>query len=285
MAQINFDARSVQPSTGIQDALPAGWYVATITESEMKPTKDGAGSYLSLTFQIAEPMFAANRKVFGRLNLRNANPTAQEIAYKDLSAICHAVGIMQVQDSSQLHNIPLKIKLKVRAASGDYEASNDISTYKPVSEQVQLASPAAPVAGQQAKPGTFQPPAQQQFQQPQQQWQQPQQQQQAPQQAQQQQWQQPQGQQPWAQQQQAQPQQQQFQQPAQQQMQQPAQQQFQQQQAPQGQQGQQPDWAQQQVVAQQQQAPQQQMQQQQFQQPAGNPAQGVVPPWAQQQQG
>lgn len=279
MANLNFDARSVAPSTGVLEALPAGFYVATIVSSEMKPTKDGAGAFLELGFQIAEPAFAANRKVIGRLNLRNSNATAQEIAYKDLSAICHAVGVMQVQDSAQLHNIPMKIKLKVRAASGDYEASNEIAAYRPMSENVQLAQqgPAvAPTAAQ--RPA--QQPQQQQFAQPQQQ--------QFAQQPQQQQWQQPQGQQPWQQPQQTQqaaPQTQQMQQPQQQQQwqqqpqQAPAQQQFQQ--PPAG--GQQPDWAQQQV----QQQPQQQMAQQpqQYQQPSTgvNPAQGGMPPWAQQQ--
>lgn len=160
MAQLSFDATTVSPSESIE-AIPAGWYNAQIDQSEMKPTKDGAGAYLELRFSVLDGQFA-NRKVFTRLNLRNANPVAQEIAYKQLSAICHATGVMQVQDSQQLHGCPLKIKVKVRAASGDYEASNEISSFKNINEQVDgpVGAPAAqggaPWAGQQA-PAAQQP--------------------------------------------------------------------------------------------------------------------------------
>lgn len=144
MAQLNFDATTVSPSESIE-AIPAGWYNAQIDQSEMKPTKDGSGAYLELRFSVLDGQFA-NRKVFTRLNLRNANPVAQEIAYKQLSAICHATGVMQVQDSQQLHGRPLKIKVKVRAASGDYEASNEISSFKNINEQVDGPVGGAPAA-------------------------------------------------------------------------------------------------------------------------------------------
>ena len=224
MAQLNFDASQVAPNTGNPDPIPAGWYNAQIDESEMKPTKDGTGTYLQLRFSVVEGQYA-NRKVYARLNLRNSNPVAQEIAYHELSAICHATGVMQLQDSQQLHGIPMKIKVKLRAASGDYDASNEIGSYKHINEQVDGAAPAsggAPAGfGNQAQqPAQQQAPQQQPAQQPWAQQQQPAQ-QQAPQQVpaeqqapQGQQWQQPAAQQPW-QQQQA-PQQQPAQQPAQQ---------------------------------------------------------------------
>lgn len=154
MAQLNFDASTVSPSESIE-AIPAGWYNAQIDQSEMKPTKDGSGAYLELRFSVLDGQYA-NRKVFGRLNLRNANPVAQEIAYKQLSAICHATGVLQVQDSQQLHGRPMKIKVSVRAASGDYEASNELKAFKNINEQVDgpVGAPAAqggaPWAGQQA---------------------------------------------------------------------------------------------------------------------------------------
>lgn len=135
MSQLNFDASQVAPDTGGGDPVPAGWYNVMIDESEMKPTKAEGGMRLSLRFTIMDGQYV-NRKVFTGLNLKNANPVAQEIAYKQLSAICHAVGVMQVQDSQQLHGRPLKIKVKVKAASGDYDASNDVSAYKNINEQV-----------------------------------------------------------------------------------------------------------------------------------------------------
>ena len=246
MAQLNFDASQVAPNSGSPDPIPAGWYNAQIDESEMKPTKDGTGTYLQLRFSVVDGQYA-NRKVYARLNLRNSNPVAQEIAYGELSAICHATGVIQLQDSQQLHGIPMKIKVKLRPASGDYDASNEIGSYKNINEQVGTADAgAAPDAG---VPQGFGAPAQQPAQQ------QPPQQQQN--------WQQPAAEQPW-------------QQPAQQQ---PPAQQLAQQQAPVQQPQQQP--AQQPP---QQAAPQQQPAQQPAQQPqttAQPPAAGAgMPPWA-----
>ena len=169
MAQLNFDATTVAPADSIE-VIPAGWYNAQIDQSEMKPTKDGSGAYLELRFSILDGQYV-NRKVFTRLNLRNANPVAQEIAYRQLSAICHAIGVLQVQDSQQLHGRPLKIKVRVRAASGDYEASNEISAFKSINEQVDGpvgGAPATaggapwaqqPAAAPQAAPWALQPAA------------------------------------------------------------------------------------------------------------------------------
>lgn len=130
LAGYNFNAEEVEPSSSF-DPIPAGWYTAIISSSEMKATRDGYGEYLSLTLQVIEGQYE-NRLVFARLNLKNANDKAVDIARKDLAAICRAVGVMSPQASEELHDIPLMIKVKVRPASGEYEASNDIGGYKAV---------------------------------------------------------------------------------------------------------------------------------------------------------
>ena len=105
----NFDASTIEPSSF--DPIPAGWYKAIISASEMKPTRDGYGEYLSLTLQVIEGQYA-NRLVFARLNLKNANDKAVDIARKDLAAICRAVGVMSPKASEELHDKPLMIKSK-----------------------------------------------------------------------------------------------------------------------------------------------------------------------------
>lgn len=130
MATLNFNAASVPPQDAF-DVLPAGWYNVRITGSEMKPTKDASGSYLSLTMTVIDGP-ATNRKIFDRLNLNNKNPKAVEIAYQTLSAICHAAGVIQLQDSTQLHGIPIQVKVKVRPAEGGYSESNETSGYKAI---------------------------------------------------------------------------------------------------------------------------------------------------------
>ena len=119
-----FDASSVDPSSGY-DVLPQGKYLAQIVASEMRATKDGMGQYLYLELSVIEGPYAG-RKLFDRLNLKNANPDAVQIAQRTLSSICRAVGKMQVSNSEQLHMIPLIAAVRIRPAKGQYDESNSI---------------------------------------------------------------------------------------------------------------------------------------------------------------
>ena len=166
MALLNFDATGV-PQQQTFDPLPAGWYPVMITDSEVKSTKANDGSTkLDLTFTIFDGPHKG-RKVFNTLNIGNQNPVAREIAQKQLSSICHAVNVLNVSDSSMLHEKPLSIRLKVRPADGNYEASNDVSGYKayeaagaaPISPATFSPPPAGFVSPQQQAPA-FQPPVQ-----------------------------------------------------------------------------------------------------------------------------
>lgn len=142
--QLNFNAATVAPQEAF-DVLPAGWYNARITASEMKPTKDGTGSMLALTLTVMDGKHV-NRKIFERLNLKNKNQKAVEIAYQTLSSICHATGVIQLGDSTQLHGIPLQVKVKVRPAEGQYSESNETAGYKAIEGGAPGAGPASPPA-------------------------------------------------------------------------------------------------------------------------------------------
>ena len=132
MANLNgFDANQVEPTTSFEP-IPAGKYLAAITESEMKPTKSGSGSYLQLTFTIVEGEHK-NRVLWARLNLNNPNATAVKIARGELSAICRAVGVLQPKDSVELHNIPLLVTVKVKKREDTGELTNEIKGYEPKS--------------------------------------------------------------------------------------------------------------------------------------------------------
>ena len=79
MANLNgFDASQVEPTASF-DPIPAGKYLAAITESEMKPTKKGSGSFLQLTFTVLDGEYKG-RLLWCRLNLNNPNATAVKIA-------------------------------------------------------------------------------------------------------------------------------------------------------------------------------------------------------------
>ena len=123
----NFNANEVEPNTDF-DPIPAGKYLAVITDSEMKPTKSGNGSYLELSFQIIEGLHQ-NRLLWARLNLDNPNQTAVQIARGELSSICRAIGVMTPKDSAELHNLPLVISVKCKKRDDTGEVTNEIKGY------------------------------------------------------------------------------------------------------------------------------------------------------------
>lgn len=103
--QTPFDAHQVEPAS-FAPPPPMADYHVRITESEAKPTADQSGGYLELTLEILDPGPYVGRKVPYRLNLYNKSQQTVEIAYRQLSAVCHVTNVFQVQDSRQLHNIP-----------------------------------------------------------------------------------------------------------------------------------------------------------------------------------
>ena len=128
MAELNgFNANEVDPTTNF-DPIPAGKYVAVITESEDKDNKARTGRYLQFTFQIIEGEYKG-RFLWARLNLNNPNETAVKIARGELSAICRAVGVLQPKDSSELHDLPLVISVKCRKRPETDELTNEIKGY------------------------------------------------------------------------------------------------------------------------------------------------------------
>ena len=128
MANLNgFDANSVNPATDFEP-LPAGKYLAIITDSEMKPTKSGSGNYLELTFQVIDGPFKG-RMLWSRLNLDNPSTQAVQIAQGELSAICRAVGVMQPKDSIELHNLPLLVTVKCKKRDDTGDVVNEIKGY------------------------------------------------------------------------------------------------------------------------------------------------------------
>jgi len=141
MVQLNFDANEVEP-LGSFEPLPVGEYIVVISSSEMKDASTGRGQYLQLVYDVIEGDYKG-RKLFDRLNLVNESTQAQEIAQRALSSICRAVGVMHPQQSEELHDKPFVVKVVIRPAKGEYQASNAVREYKPLEEEQPAAPPAA----------------------------------------------------------------------------------------------------------------------------------------------
>ena len=111
MAQLlqAFNAQQYDPTQGGGN-LPVGRHPVIIESSEVKANKANDGGYLQLNVKLIDGPQTGTTGAY-RLNLYHSNPQTAEIAHRQLSAICHCVGVFNVQDSSQLHNIPFIIEV------------------------------------------------------------------------------------------------------------------------------------------------------------------------------
>ena len=131
MAQFNFDTNAVEKRESNYELLPAGWYTAQVTESEIVNLNSGNGQALKLTFEVLSDGYR-NRKLWARLNVRHNNPTAEKIAQQQLRELCDSIGVVRMQDTVELHNKPVQVKVKIRKDdTGQYEDQNEITGFKP----------------------------------------------------------------------------------------------------------------------------------------------------------
>uniref|UniRef100_A0AAU8GG14 Single strand DNA binding protein n=2 Tax=unclassified Rosemountvirus TaxID=2738372 RepID=A0AAU8GG14_9CAUD len=140
MAELQFNSANVEPQQSF-DPIPKGWYDLMIEQVELKPTKAGTGSYLSLQLKVQGGEFN-NRTVFDMITYSNPNAQAVEIGHRKLSALCRAVGIVELKSTDMLENriVAGKVGIKVDK-TGEYDPSNDVREYK------SAAAATAPVTG------------------------------------------------------------------------------------------------------------------------------------------
>lgn len=152
MGNLQFDVDEHEPKNMNFEPLPKGRYLAMISSTEVKPTSNGAGMLLKLEFDILESGFEG-RKVFDQLNIKNPSEKAEQIGRGMLSALCRALGKLGiVDDSTELHDLPLIISVKVEPASEGYEAKNKVNGFYPADLKPAVASKkkAAPAAKKKA---------------------------------------------------------------------------------------------------------------------------------------
>lgn len=135
-----FSADDMPVSSNSYEPLPAGWYTATITGAELKATKAGTGQYIAIRYDIIGPTHQG-RIVFGNLNIRNPNATAEEIGRQQLGEVMRAIGLAKVQDTDELIGGQLSIKVSIRN-SDQYGDQNEVKGFKAIAG----STPPAPVA-------------------------------------------------------------------------------------------------------------------------------------------
>ena len=107
-------------------------YLGHIKKSEIKKTKAGTGLRLNMQVEVEESKLNEEkykgRLVFIGLNIKNPSDQAVAISQKELASICDAVGVEEVEDSDELHDISFGFKIKVEKSEG-YDDKNVINKY------------------------------------------------------------------------------------------------------------------------------------------------------------
>lgn len=166
MAQLMqaFNPAEIDPTQGV-GGFPVGKHPVVIVSDEIKATKDNSGGMLQFNCEIIDGPAKGTVGAY-RLNLYNSNAQAAEIARKQLSAVCHVVGVFHLgpngDDTSVLHNIPFVIEVAPQKNDPQY------TEIKRVFDMNGNEPGKAPQGNGAAQPAQQQQPVQQQQQQTQQ---------------------------------------------------------------------------------------------------------------------
>lgn len=147
MAQFSFNASSAPVMTpSVREPLPSGKYEVVITNSDIRQTKAGTGEFIEIEMQVVEGDYTG-RRIWERFNVNNANKQAEDIAKAALGALCMAVGVDNMTDTEQLHDIPFTVTLEIDRKD---PTRNRVAGYgqgkPPAAKPAAPSRPAAPAA-------------------------------------------------------------------------------------------------------------------------------------------
>jgi hypothetical protein len=122
-----------EEGTPASETLPAGHYVAHITDARVGPLKSGKGQAIQLTWAI-EDSAHAGRFVWDRVIVRHESAKAMEFGRRKLKDICIACGFDgELRDLAALHDKPCLIFVKVEQDdAGDFPPKNVVGRVKPI---------------------------------------------------------------------------------------------------------------------------------------------------------
>jgi hypothetical protein len=171
----NFDATQVEERRGDFQIYPPGRYLVQVLQSDVEDNKNQDGKNAWFEFEIMDGEFQGGTFRHYINNIIHPSDIAQKIGQEELGELCKAVGKFNVQETEEVHFIPMMINLKFVAAGtvtkgkngkADYIQKNDqnrVSKYELASGSDIIGGTAAqqhPVQ-QQQRPVQAQQPAQQ----------------------------------------------------------------------------------------------------------------------------
>ena len=136
--ELNFEVIELDTRRDFEP-LPAGWYGASIFETEEKISKAG-NKYLNVTFEITNADHAG-RRVWQHYNVYYPDLEKQARARQECHKLSTALGFANIPANSEdMLDIHLDILLKIEEGSGGYGPKNKVTGYR------SAPSPKPPVA-------------------------------------------------------------------------------------------------------------------------------------------
>ena len=111
-----FDATKVEPSKAKAALWDAGIYPVRIVEQQEKRNRNGDGDVGHFTFESVGSKHKGERKM-GYVTTDHDNPDYKVRGQQDMSALCHATGVMQLVDLQQLIGKMLCIQIDCEDAT------------------------------------------------------------------------------------------------------------------------------------------------------------------------
>ena len=154
MAGLNLSLKGVEvekpKSTNSYWLVPEGRYKVVVGKTEVKETKTG-GAAVVLGYKILEGEFEG-KLIKDFVNVKNANPKAEEIGQQRLATVAYATGFDKdsIADSDDLLNLqPFEVYVSVED-DGEFKnnkvkavlCTRDVSAKKPVSPAQATTKPA-----------------------------------------------------------------------------------------------------------------------------------------------
>lgn len=133
ITKLGFNANNVDTTQAdIYAPIPNGEYVSIIQGSELKRNKDDTGSYINFKFQIVEGQYKG-RLIWSIANIIHVDKEKEARGRVQLAIVCKAVGVPEPRDTTELHNIPLVIVIKVEKDVFSGGMKSNVKSYKGIS--------------------------------------------------------------------------------------------------------------------------------------------------------
>jgi hypothetical protein len=129
MPKFGFDVNEVEANEPINyDPLPKGEYTLRGVEAELKDTKNNAGSYIAVKYEVSKGEYEG-RLIWFNFNVTNASQQAETIGRQQLVAWATACGKPDCDDTDMLMEKPFQANVGIRAGTNGYADKNEISGF------------------------------------------------------------------------------------------------------------------------------------------------------------